>query len=105
MEQKVIESYQQDEKMMILVYAQWCINHNIDPVVLYEQAYPGQFDNQALKDALELTVSKQESEHIPNETILNILQVFGNNDLAFVVQEEIDKAERNGGRSHEGADD
>ncbi|MFD1361965.1 hypothetical protein [Lentibacillus salinarum] len=89
-EQKVIDSYQQDEKMMILVYAQWCINRDLDPEALYERAYPGQKNNQALKEALELTVSKQESEDIPNQTVLNILQLFGNDDLAFVVQEKID---------------
>ncbi|HLS07449.1 hypothetical protein [Lentibacillus sp.] len=94
-EQKVIESYQQDEKMMILVYAQWCINHDIDPVALYERAYPGQRDNQALKEAMELTVSKQESEDIPDLTVLNILQLFGNDDLAFVVQEKVDAKKRN----------
>ncbi|GGJ90666.1 hypothetical protein GCM10007063_11510 [Lentibacillus kapialis] len=93
-EQKVIESYQQDEKMMILVYAQWCINNDLDPEALYEQAYPGQLNNQALKDALELTVSKQESEAIPDQTVLNILQLFGNHDLALIVQERIDNNKR-----------
>lgn len=93
-EQKVIESYQNDEKMMILVYAQWCINHDLDPELLYEVAYPGQGKNSALKEALELTVPKHESEEIPNQTVLNILQLFGNDDLAFVVQEKIaDKSE------------
>ncbi|ALX49184.1 hypothetical protein [Lentibacillus amyloliquefaciens] len=88
-EQKVIKSYQQDEKMMILVYAQWCINNDLDPEELYGQAYPGQLNNRALSDALELTVSKQESEDIPDQTVLNILQLFGNDDLAFVVQEKV----------------
>lgn len=92
-EQKVIESYQQDENMMILVYAQWCINNDLDPEMLYEQAYPGQLNNQALRDALELTVSKQESEDIPNQTVLNILQLFGNDDLALVVH-EVDKPKK-----------
>ncbi|SFB04827.1 hypothetical protein SAMN04488072_10642 [Lentibacillus halodurans] len=88
-EQKVIESYQHDEKMMILVYAQWCINHDLDPKALYEEAYPNQMKNEALREALELTVSKQESEEIPDQTVLNILQLFGNDDLAFVVQSKI----------------
>ncbi|QKY71170.1 hypothetical protein [Lentibacillus sp. CBA3610] len=86
-EQRVIESYQQDEKMMILVFAQWCINHDVDPEVLYERAYPDQKDNQALKEAMDLTVTKQESEEIADQTLLNILQVFENGDLAFVIQE------------------
>lgn len=95
-EDKVIESYQQDEKMMILIYAQWCINNDLDPKSLYEKAYPSQLKNDALREGLELTVSKKESDEIPTQTVLNVLQLFGNDDLAFVVQEEIDK--RKGGR-------
>jgi len=91
MENKVIESYQKDEQMMILVYAQWCINHGLDPEALYERAYPGQGKNEALNQALALTVSKSESEDIPDDTLLNVLQAFGNSDLAFVVQEAIEK--------------
>ncbi|WP_010529361.1 hypothetical protein [Lentibacillus jeotgali] len=104
-EQKVIESYQKDEKMMILVYAQWCINNSLDPEALYERAYPGQLHNQALRDALELTVPKQESEDIPDQTVLNVLQLFGNNDLAFVVREQIGNEQRKDNDSnHKGAD-
>lgn len=90
-ENRVIESYKSDEKMMILVYAQWCINNDLDPKAMYTQAYPDQIKNEALREALELTVAKQESEHIPDETVLHVLQLFGNDDLAFSVQEAIDK--------------
>lgn len=91
MENKVIESYKNDEKMMILVYAQWCINNDLDPKSMYTRAYPDQIKNNALREALELTVTKEESEHIPDETVLQVLQVFGNDDLAFIVQEAIDR--------------
>ncbi|WP_430791222.1 hypothetical protein VBD025_01860 [Virgibacillus flavescens] len=91
MEEKVIESYQNDEKMMILIYAQWCINNELEPKELYEQAYPSQMKNNALREALELTVSKEESEEIPDSTVMHVLQLFGNDDLAFIVQEQIDK--------------
>ncbi|MFD1038318.1 hypothetical protein ACFQ3N_07820 [Virgibacillus byunsanensis] len=94
MEQQVIESYQNDEKMMILVYAQWCINNDLDPKSLYKQAYPSQVNNNALKEALELTVPKKESEEIPDDTVMNVLQLFGNDDLAFMVQEQIDKRKK-----------
>jgi len=94
-EKKVIENYQNDEKMMILVYAQWCINHNVDPRSLYMEAYPEQSENKALLETMELTVPKEESESIPNDTVLNILQIFGNNDLAFLVQREIEKINKN----------
>jgi len=94
-EKKVIENYQNDEKMMILVYAQWCINHSIDPQSLYMKAYPEQSENKALLKTMELTVPKEESKSIPNDTVLNILQIFGNNDLAFLVQREIEKMNKN----------
>ncbi|GAB3045581.1 hypothetical protein [Virgibacillus ainsalahensis] len=94
MEKQVIESYQNDERMMILVYAQWCINNNLEPVALYEQTYPGQSKNNALREMLELTVSKKESDEMPDQTVLNVLQLFGNDDLAFTVQYEIEKREK-----------
>lgn len=93
-EQQVIENYQNDEKMMVLIYAQWCINNNIDPKELYESAYPGQMKNDALLGALELTVSKEESDLIDDQTVLNVLQLFGNDDLAFIVQQMIEKREK-----------
>ena len=31
LEEKIIQHYQGEEKMMILVFAQWCINHDVRP--------------------------------------------------------------------------
>ncbi|UJL46995.1 hypothetical protein KFZ58_03365 [Virgibacillus sp. NKC19-16] len=93
-EEQVIESYQNDEKMMILIYAQWCINNDLHPNVLYEQAYPAQLRNNTLAETMELTVSKKESEDIDDQTVLQVLQLFGNDDLAFIVQGEIEKREK-----------
>ncbi|WP_042220435.1 hypothetical protein [Oceanobacillus manasiensis] len=90
MEEQVIKSYQSDEKMMILIYAQWCINNDLDPVALYAKAYPNQIHNPSLAEAMELTVPKKESEEIPTSTVLQVLQLFGNDDLAFIVQSEVD---------------
>lgn len=84
LEEQIIEKYQNDEKMMILIFAQWCINHELDPVELYQMAYPGQMKNHALEEAMELTVPKNEAEDISNETVLNVLQLFGNDDLALL---------------------
>jgi len=91
MEQRIIENYQRDERMMILIFAQWCINHGLDPAVLYAQAYPQQGNNTELQQALELTVSKDEAGEIPDDTLLGVLSMFGNEELAFVVMEEIAK--------------
>ncbi|KGX92001.1 hypothetical protein N781_02955 [Pontibacillus halophilus JSM 076056 = DSM 19796] len=88
-EDKIVENYRQDENMMILVFAQWCVNQDLDPVALYKQAYPDQGENTSLQQGVALTVSKQESEHIPDQTLLGVLSLFGNDDLAFVVNEVI----------------
>ncbi|SEB13531.1 hypothetical protein SAMN05421743_11912 [Thalassobacillus cyri] len=90
-EEQVIRNYQQDEEMMILVFAQWCINHDLDPADVYARAYPAQKSNDALNRALELTVPKSEADEIIDETLLGVLSLFGNDDLAFVVSEEMEK--------------
>lgn len=90
-DQYIIEKYQQDEEMMILVFAQWCVNHNFDPITLYQQAYPHQPENKALRAAMDRTVAKEESEPISTEVVQQVLQLFGNDDLAFVVQDAVDQ--------------
>ncbi|MGM7701577.1 hypothetical protein ACSVDE_07590 [Pseudalkalibacillus sp. Hm43] len=94
LENKIIQNYQKDEHMMILVFAQWCINHDLDPHALYVKAYPNQAANPALQQAIDLTVSKEESEDIADQTLLGVLSLFGNDDLAFVVNEEIDNRKK-----------
>ncbi|WP_150275805.1 hypothetical protein [Paenibacillus tepidiphilus] len=99
MEQQIIESYKQEEEMMILVFAQWCVNNDLDPQALYLQAYPDQESNAALGRALALTVSKEEAGDITNDTVLGVLSLFGNDDLAYVVTEAIAaKADNRGSR-------
>lgn len=93
LEKRIIENYQSDERMMVLVFSQWCINNDLNPHQLYKKAYPHQPANPLLDELEELTVSKKESEEIATETVLQILQLFGNDDLAFVVQEEVAKKE------------
>lgn len=90
-EERIIRSYERDEQMMILIFAQWCVNHDLDPAELYARAYPGQAANEPLRQAIELTVSKEEAGPIPDETLLGVLSMYGNDDLAFVVTEAIRK--------------
>jgi hypothetical protein len=89
LEEQIIRNYQRDESMMILVFAQWCVNHNLDPKELYRLAYPQQADNPALHQAIELTVPKEEAGDIPDDTLLGVLSLFGNDELAFIVTEQI----------------
>jgi hypothetical protein len=94
LEEKIIENYQGQEKMMILVFAQWCINHDLEPEEIYLRAYPNQSANPALREAIELTVPKDEAGEVSDETLLGVLSLFGNDDLAFVVTEEIQKRKK-----------
>ena len=91
LEEKIIENYRGEEKMMILVFAQWCVNHDLNPEELYLRAYPNQGANPALREAIELTVPKEEAGEVDDQTLLGVLALFGNDDLAFVVTEEINK--------------
>lgn len=91
MERHIVEQYRQDEQMMVLVFAQWCVNHDLDPASVYLHAYPDQKENPILHQAMELTVPKEEAGDIADETLLNVLSLYGNEDLAFVVTEEIAK--------------
>jgi hypothetical protein len=95
-EEKIIRSYQRDEMQMILVFAQWCRNRDLDPEELYRRAYPQQEANPALRQAVELTVPKNEAGDIADETLLGVLSLFGNEDLAFAVTEEIDRRKKRG---------
>lgn len=88
-EEQIIESYRQDEDMMILVFAQWCVNHGLDPEELYHQAYPDQKHNERLQHVLRLVVPKEEAGEIPDDTLLGVLALYGNEDLAIVVSEVI----------------
>ncbi|OPA73430.1 hypothetical protein BVG16_28580 [Paenibacillus selenitireducens] len=91
LERQMIEQFQRDERMMILVFAQWCINNGLDPEVLYLKAYPQQVDNVELREALKLTVSKEEAGPIAEEIVLGMLAAYNNDDLACVVTEEIER--------------
>jgi hypothetical protein len=90
-EEQIIQNYQRDEQMMILVFAQWCVNHDLDPAELYQRAYPEQAGNEALRQAVELTVPKEEAGEIPDETLLGVLSLFGNEELAYAVTQEIER--------------
>ncbi|TDQ42680.1 hypothetical protein [Aureibacillus halotolerans] len=89
LEDHIIKQFRQDEQMMILVFAQWCVNHDLDAKQLYARAYPKQQDNPELVQALKNTVPKTEAGPISDETVLGVLSLFDNADLASVVTEEI----------------
>ena len=85
MKNRVIEQYEADENMMIQIYVQWCANHDIDPIELYAKAYPNQASNEVLIDLKETT--EKNATDVDTQTVLYVLQLFGNDDLAFEVSE------------------
>ncbi|MEO3944338.1 hypothetical protein [Gorillibacterium sp. CAU 1737] len=93
-EQEVIRQYREGEEMMILVFAQWCVNQGLDPSELYTRAYPAHPESPALTHALGLTVPKEEAGEIADDTLLTVLSFYDNPDLAFVVTEEIARRKR-----------
>ncbi|MCG7335618.1 hypothetical protein MHZ95_10035 [Sporosarcina sp. ACRSM] len=88
MDEQIIQKYQEDEQLMIRLFVQWCTNHQLDPKELYQRAYPAQQENEAMQKIIEET-DEEDNIHIDHETMLDVLQLFGNEDLAFVVAEEI----------------
>lgn len=85
----IIQKYQEDEQIMIQLFVQWCQNHEVDPFTLYQKAYPSQAFNEALKAVIDN--NEQVDLEIDSSTLIEVLQLFGNDDLAFVVSEEINK--------------
>ena len=93
-EEQVIQKYQEDEQVMIQLFVAWCHNHELDPNILYTKAYPDQQENPALLKVLK-EMDEMDWVEIENETMLDVLQLFGNDDLAFVVSDEIQRIEKN----------
>ncbi|MGM0844854.1 MAG: hypothetical protein ACQEUT_07750 [Bacillota bacterium] len=90
-EEEIIQKYKQDEKMMILAFAQWCRNHELEPQKVYTSAYPYQGENPLLIEAVDLTVPKEESDDIPLSSLLAVLDMYGNEELCFVITEIVQK--------------
>lgn len=90
-DERVIENYQKDEQMMILIFAQWCVNNDVNANKLYKRAYPEQANNQLLADIYKEALEAGKSDQVDDVTVFSVLEIFGNSDLAFEVQGVIDK--------------
>src|SRR5690625_3780014 len=88
-DKRIINNYKEQEKMMILIYAQWCVNHDIDPIEHYQEAYPEQQTKDVLEEAVRRTVSKAETDSISDDLLLQALQTYENHDLCLIVQQKI----------------
>ena len=90
-DEQVIENYQKDERMMVLIFAQWCVNNDVDANELYKRAYPEQQTNALLIEAFKEASEAGKTEEVTDLTVFSVLEIFGNNDLAFEVQAIVDK--------------
>lgn len=91
--EQIIQRYKEEETLMIRLFVQWCSNNDLNPHALYKKAYPYQMENAALQEVIESDDGLEEF-HIDNETMLDVLQLFGNEDLAFVVADEVERLSR-----------
>ncbi|MEK5069187.1 hypothetical protein [Sporosarcina sp. FSL K6-1508] len=91
---QVIQKYQQDEQLMIRLFVQWCANNEVNPHDLYRRAYPEQQENETMKKIIEEAKYEEEIE-IDNETMLDVLQLFGNDNLSFILTDEIERLSKN----------
>jgi hypothetical protein len=89
-DEQIIQKYQEDEQLMIRLFVQWCANNELHPHELYSRAYPGQPENETMKKIIEEAKFEVEID-IDNETMLDVLQLFGNDDLAFIVTDELER--------------
>lgn len=91
LDEQVIENYQKDERMMVLVFAQWCVNNEVDANELYKKAYPEQQTNALLVEAFKEATEAGKTDQVDDITVFSVLEIFGNSDLAFEVQAVVDK--------------
>lgn len=91
-EEYIIKKYQQDEATMVQLFVNWSLGNDLDPVELYKRAYPAQSSNDILGKALE--EADPSEMDISGDMLLEILQMFGNDDLAFVVSENMEKLKK-----------
>ncbi|MFX3673379.1 MAG: hypothetical protein ACE3JQ_02880 [Paenisporosarcina sp.] len=85
----IIQKYQEDEQIMIQLFVQWCQNHEVNPFTLYQKAYPTQAVNEAMTSIIDN--NEPMDLDIDTSTLIEVLQLFGNDDLVFVVSEEANK--------------
>ncbi|WP_391209114.1 hypothetical protein [Psychrobacillus sp. L4] len=83
MKDKIIQQYEEDENIMIRLFAHWCANHDINAATLYKNAYPHQHENGILLNIMKET--EKDNLQVDTETVIHVLQLFGNEDLAFEV--------------------
>lgn len=91
LQELIMKKYQDEERTMVHFFVEWCREHNYDPHSIYKMAYPNQPENPILSEIM-ATLNGQEPLHIPDNTLLEVLQVFGNDELTFVIADLVEKS-------------
>src|SRR5690625_6855763 len=84
-DERVIENYQKDKQMMILIFAQWCVKNEVDANALYKRAYPEQASNQLLANIFKETLEAGKSDQVDDTTVFSVLGRIGIHDVEFEV--------------------
>lgn|SRR5699024_3108726 len=90
-DQYIIERYQAGEAEMILLFVEWCHNHKLDPLEIYREAYPKQDFPAKLIEINQEKLESNDTVEIESVLLLDVLQLYGNDDLAFVVANYAEK--------------
>ena len=90
-EQFIIDSYQAAEAEMILLFVEWCHNYKLDPLEIYHEAYPNQELPEKLIEINQEKLEAKDAVSIETGLLLEVLQLYGNDDLAFVVAKYAEK--------------
>lgn len=90
-DQYIIERYQAGEAEMILLFTEWCHNHKLDPLEIYREAYPKQELPAKLIEINQEKLESNDTVEIEVSLLLDVLQLYGNDDLAFVVANYAEK--------------
>lgn len=93
-EEAVIKHYEEQEQTMILLFCQWCTNHELDPAMLYKEAYPDQLIPKQLEELKEQTIEKEAGLDIDTGLLLDVMSQFNNHDLAFIVSRYDEKLKK-----------
>ena len=89
-DEQVIQKYQQDEQLMIRLFVQWCANNEVgSPRVI--QTCISKATRKCHHEENHRRSRSEDDIDIDNETMLDVLQLFGNEDLAFIVADEIER--------------
>lgn len=93
-DQYIIERYQAGEAEMILLFVEWYHNYDLNSLEIYREAYPNQEFPEKLIEMNQELIESKEAVQIEKSLLLEVLQLYGNDNLAYVVTNYADKKDQ-----------